>query len=266
MTEYAFDHMDDFFDFDQLERDHVCSGTSGPTPCGLPDDVTVMDWSAGGPHQPDIQLDHLPESGDSSNGHSYGSNTGELDHLISVSDIYTGHTTATGLAIADHSHLPSTAPSSSFLPGQHLGLIGGAIMDSVIGSLELLPWIPLSEPPHHSQADAPSSLEENNLPPVRQSPTSAWKAASAKRKGPQSRIPLEAKQILEDEFAANAYPCSWEIDIIAHQANLEVKKVRNWFNNTRARKKGEGKFLCSVIANVYAYSHRPSSCCQDLAL
>ena len=68
-----------------------------------------------------------------------------------------------------------------------------------------------------------------------------WKPASAKRKGPQSRIPLEARQILEDEFAANPYPCTWELDIIAHQANLDVKKVRNWFNNTRARKKCGGK-------------------------
>lgn len=73
--------------------------------------------------------------------------------------------------------------------------------------------------------------------PLRQDSTSSLKPASAKRKGPQNRIPLEAKQILEDEFVANPYPCSWEMDIIAHQANLEVKKVRNWFNNRRARKK-----------------------------
>ncbi|KAH8722495.1 hypothetical protein GQ44DRAFT_622712 [Phaeosphaeriaceae sp. PMI808] len=76
--------------------------------------------------------------------------------------------------------------------------------------------------------------------PLRQSSTASRKPASAKRKGPQSRIPLEAKQILEEEFSANPYPCSWEMDIIAHQANLEVKKVRIWFNNTRARKKGDG--------------------------
>jgi hypothetical protein len=34
---------------------------------------------------------------------------------------------------------------------------------------------------------------------------------------------------------------TWELDIIAHQANLDVKKVRNWFNNTRARQKCGGK-------------------------
>ena len=82
--------------------------------------------------------------------------------------------------------------------------------------------------------------------PNRQASSASWKPASAKRKGPQSRIPLEARQILEDEFATNPYPCNWEYDIIAHQANLDVKKVRNWFNNTRARKKSEGTFdgLC----------------------
>jgi hypothetical protein len=83
-----------------------------------------------------------------------------------------------------------------------------------------------------------------------------WKPASAKRKGPQSRIPLEARQILEDEFAANPYPCTWELDVIAHQANLDVKKVRNWFNNTRARKKCEGK--SPVIRSIDALTYIPS--------
>ncbi|RAR16068.1 c2h2 type zinc finger domain-containing protein [Stemphylium lycopersici] len=110
------------------------------------------------------------------------------------------------------------------------------------------------------QLESPPSQEERPIVPVGDSlpmpalPTSpvsssqqtlnvSWKPASAKRKGAQGRIPVEAKQILEEEFAANSYPCSWELDIIAHQANLEVKKVRNWFNNTRARKKYEGEYL-----------------------
>ncbi|KAI8941086.1 hypothetical protein NX059_002326 [Plenodomus lindquistii] len=70
-----------------------------------------------------------------------------------------------------------------------------------------------------------------------------WTPESAKRKGTQSRIPLEARQILEDEFASNPYPCSWEMDIVAHQANLEIKRVRNWYNNTRARKKVENSHV-----------------------
>jgi hypothetical protein len=75
-----------------------------------------------------------------------------------------------------------------------------------------------------------------NVRPYR-SNTVTRKPASAKRKGPSTRLPVEARQILEEEYSNNPYPCSWEIDIIAHQANLDVKRVRNWFNNTRARKK-----------------------------
>lgn len=73
--------------------------------------------------------------------------------------------------------------------------------------------------------------------------SATWTPESAKRRGTQSRIPLEARQILEDEFAANPYPCSWEMDIVAHQANLDIKRVRNWYNNTRARNKGEAPCL-----------------------
>lgn len=84
-------------------------------------------------------------------------------------------------------------------------------------------------------------LQQQTAQPSRpqRSNTVIRKPASAKRKGPSTRIPLDAKQMLEEEFAANPYPCSWEIDIIAHQAHLDVKRVRNWFNNTRARKKPE---------------------------
>ena len=89
-------------------------------------------------------------------------------------------------------------------------------------------------------------LEQRLNEPVRpqRNGTVTRKPASAKRKGPSARIPLEAKNMLEEEFATNPYPCSWEIDIIAHQANLDVKRVRNWFNNTRARKKPESMGLC----------------------
>jgi hypothetical protein len=77
------------------------------------------------------------------------------------------------------------------------------------------------------------------------------KPASAKHKGSSTRIPLEARQMLEDEFSTNPYPCSWEIDIIAHQASLDAKRVRNWFNNARARKKVQSEsplhpLLCSL--------------------
>jgi hypothetical protein len=95
------------------------------------------------------------------------------------------------------------------------------------------------------QDPVPSTLPQRNA-------TVIHKPASAKRKGPSSRIPAEARQMLEEEFAANPYPCSWEIDIIAHQANLDVKRVRNWYNNTRARKKNSGENAvthCEIMTN-----------------
>jgi hypothetical protein len=84
-----------------------------------------------------------------------------------------------------------------------------------------------------TRKDQPENRTRNSAAPSR-------KPASAKRKGPPNRIPQEARQMLEEEFATNPYPCSWEIDIIAHQANLDTKRVKNWFNNSRARKKGLG--------------------------
>ncbi|KAF2703261.1 hypothetical protein K504DRAFT_392824 [Pleomassaria siparia CBS 279.74] len=92
--------------------------------------------------------------------------------------------------------------------------------------------------------------------PSRRSAAPTRKPASAKRKGPPNRILPEAKQILEEEFATNPYPCSWEIDIIAHQANLDTKRVKNWFNNSRARKK------CSVSQPV---SKLPNDSTRSLA-
>ena len=67
------------------------------------------------------------------------------------------------------------------------------------------------------------------------------KATPSKRRGPQTRLPPEARQILEQEFSSNPYPCSWEIDIIAHRTKLDVKRVRTWFNNTRSRRQGSSE-------------------------
>lgn len=70
------------------------------------------------------------------------------------------------------------------------------------------------------------------------------KPASARHKGASNRLSPETKQILEEEFASNPYPCSWELDIIAHQVSLDAKRVRIWFNNARARKKPAGEPTC----------------------
>lgn len=94
----------------------------------------------------------------------------------------------------------------------------------------------------HTTPQVPSAADNPRGHLVRQSSGSQRTPASAKRKGLNTRIPLEARQMLEEEFATNPYPCGWEIDIIAHQANIDAKRVRNWFNNARARKKAPGKF------------------------
>ncbi|KAF2746685.1 hypothetical protein M011DRAFT_468386 [Sporormia fimetaria CBS 119925] len=105
---------------------------------------------------------------------------------------------------------------------------------------------PVNPLPHHDldgvgPVGAASPLTTPQLvpeQPIRQRP-SLREPASAKHKGRSTRIPLATRQLLEDEFTTNPYPCSWEIDIIAHQVGLDAKRVRNWFNNARARRKPE---------------------------
>lgn len=135
-----------------------------------------------------------------------------------------------------------------------------------IGPEALLPWHDIVRVPEPillneqvipgPSVHSPSAIEARpRLPARKRLPESQTrhstipgrKPASAKRKGPPNRIPPEARQMLEEEFATNPYPCSWEIDIIAHQANLDTKRVRNWFNNSRARKKCSGQFRAACL-------------------
>ncbi|KAF2194908.1 hypothetical protein K469DRAFT_545486 [Zopfia rhizophila CBS 207.26] len=83
---------------------------------------------------------------------------------------------------------------------------------------------------HRSRSQARFEAQRNPRAP------SHRKQASGKRRTPHARISSEAKQVLEEKFASNPYPCAWEIDIIAYQTSLDAKKVRNWFNNARARR------------------------------
>ncbi|CAO2653184.1 Nn.00g025950.m01.CDS01 [Neocucurbitaria sp. VM-36] len=269
MATHASDNLDEFFDFARLEHDHSLRPSSASChhqsePISLPDDVMVMDWATEDmtticpadaflPHDVHMQISYeetptgqsvqqsplvdtpyqLPSTGDDS---------------VAPSAIPTWHM-CSAAAVQDPSrcHEPHAFPPSSSYPvREHLDLTRESDEEGLRGTL-----CPPQEPTttqldqYTPESKSPLVLEipvnhSQNRPtaPLRQASTASWKPASAKRKGPQSRIPLEARQILEDEFVANPYPCSWEMDIIAHQANLDVKKVRNWFNNTRARKKG----------------------------
>ena len=160
-------------------------------------------------------------------------------------------------------------PVSAIAPSSSLVTSAASAVrhDDDEGGLDTMGVRLVSSPPPHGRSTAETTtLLDVGLPPtrpaapLRQASTASWKPASAKRKGAQSRIPLEAKQILEDEFAANPYPHNWELDVIAHQANLDVKKVRNWFNNTRARKKGGGERLIVTSFVSLAYLYRSSTC------
>ncbi|KAH7082257.1 hypothetical protein FB567DRAFT_530900 [Paraphoma chrysanthemicola] len=238
---HACDNMDEFFDFDQLEHDHdahvpdsVCYQSAGMYQC-LDDDMT-MDWTVDPAPLP-FGVDLMPR--DIHMPNIFGDiNFHDVTNWPLVDNIQIDS------AAVETQPLSSLAPSSSLDFHRPTDIIGShnveaeRTLDSSPG--RPLPGLPLdSEQPTAPRAGVQTTPSKRPGGPLRQASISSWKPASAKRKGPQSRIPLEARQILEDEFVANPYPCSWELDIIAHQANLDVKKVRNWFNNTRARKKGD---------------------------
>lgn len=268
MAFHAFEDMNEFFDFGQLDTDH---GAQTPVAqhAQQPEDPMAIDWAADDvllqpgldphPHQDsrmhngfdDLQyhdqvqwpLLHVPLPLTPSKDPDAASDL-DLVELVTIP----------GSAIQSEQLPSGDAPSSS--PPKSNGRDPHAIHQSGPAGPTDDRTSPKPLPSHVSTVvvnaplphDDTLSFRTRSSASTRQTSTSAWKPASAKRKGPQSRIPLEAKQILEDEFAANPYPCSWEMDIIAHQANLEVKKVKNWFNNTRARKKVEGQSTTMSLA------------------
>lgn len=255
----ASDELDEFFDFAQLEQDHVlCSAytDSHHEAASRDEGFICMDW------QP-VVSDYSLVSQEQFDQHRV-----QAWPLAGVPDLSLTNTNLTNTnhnaiaaewpinqtPVANEHELPPT-PSSSSLASVCFPPTGGPPHNrdstrllSQASAADSIPPIPLTNKAHDTSGAQAKTRTKVTYPvspqvpiPTRQASSASWKPASAKRKGPQSRIPLESRQILEDEFATNPYPCSWEYDIIAHQANLDVKKVRNWFNNTRARKKGEGK-------------------------
>lgn len=245
MVSRAFDDLNQFFDFDQLEHDHGAPASTDfyqgqAAPCSL-EDVMAIDWAAGDDPAPQPDLDAFQPV--------------DIHMQDFLQDVHS----------QDHAHWPladvpqhsanNDLPSSFLEPEpqqlNHAQIVAGDAFNLPIQSS--YPGLSLANsetsPSTHSE-EVVAASRSRPTPPTRQASTASWKPASAKRKGPQSRIPLEARQILEDEFIANPYPCSWEMDIIAHQANLDVKKVRNWFNNTRARKKGEGEDIVPQVSTA----------------
>ncbi|KAL5448975.1 hypothetical protein PMIN07_004133 [Paraphaeosphaeria minitans] len=210
MASDPLDSLDEFFDFTQLEEDNHVYDDSMHVEASAPlqpmfGPESAMDW------QPTIRPTTLD------------------------TDAFT---------------MPSDFPV--IVPGEPVQTLYHAVpMPLLVQNIPMMPHHPIVDhggPPsytwqHHrmpreGEVITLGQKPDQSVRPQR-SNTVTRKPASAKRKGPSTRLPVEARQILEEEFAANPYPCSWEMDIIAHQANLDVKRVRNWFNNTRARKKPE---------------------------
>jgi hypothetical protein len=249
------DDLDEFFDFSLLEHDHGLENRpyqGQDEPQVLAEDVLMMDWQPPSAEssrsststmtsyqQTQIQtaLDgHIP------NEWQFGALPHEMPvvrgEYANTQAINPQHACTTVSGAQSQESLHCSPPSS--LPARELpGSIGDVMANPVdVHQTSVLPQLEQRNDEHVTRSPLPT----------RQASTSSWKPASAKCKGPQNRIPLESRQILEDEFATNPYPCSWEMDIIAHQASLDVKRVRNWFNNTRARKKCEG--TCSVAFSM----------------
>jgi hypothetical protein len=235
----ALDRMNEFFDFAALEQsagvDSTHASREQVQPYFQPDNITVIDWAveptAHDSPADTLQLYDLPMYDVTQDLSNVNWKVDDFQHMKD---------SRMGDAV-DLTFPPSLSSSLALMQCNVQGDDEGGSHDAPDAQLEpCLPHITPSIIPTGASLD----LERLAARPIASQPqasSATWKPASAKRKGTQSRIPLEARQILEDEFAANPYPCTWELDIIAHQANLDVKKVRNWFNNTRARKKCAGE-------------------------
>jgi hypothetical protein len=242
MASNAFDNMDDFFDFAAMDRDAEgdsigCPSHHQPSQSDLTDAIIPMDCAMDPIAAYTTLCGALPQDVHMCEDiHDYQPN--QQWPLIDDVDHISAFTEEDGVGFT----APTPLQSSGLGDNDDEGLTDpfGLELDSSMSQGG-------QSPSQNHTPLVPPQVKLSTRP--RQSSVTSWKPASAKRKGPQSRIPIEAKQILEDEFAANPYPCSWEMDIIAHQANLDVKKVRNWFNNTRARKKGGGKLLLAYSVN-----------------
>lgn len=243
------DNLDEFFDFAQLEHDsrvHDQLSHVDHDQVAFAGSVTAMDWQ---PVVPNFTTVHSEHQGPDMQW--------PLDEMLAQSLVHDNSNTAPFMwpvsdvpVLDNHQQCLDPTPSMSLPSHDHTSLVTDEQSPHVFSQANeviISPHGPVgnnaNERPSMQMMGRDKVISSSTAKPSvpkRHASSASWKPASAKRKGPQSRIPLESRQILEDEFATNPYPCSWEYDIIAHQANLDVKKVRNWFNNTRARKKGEG--------------------------
>lgn len=241
MATESLEPIDEFFDFAQLEKDTANHDTpqqyevSGET-VPFPDLDSAMDWQPTASDETGV-FATLPSE------FVPGGSVQSIDQIVCTAPF----ACVEPLGNAQYPPISNAlSPACGFTAWPTEGSGTQAVDEPQLDDLVIdMPSIALNDPsPIIEEPRQPAKPQRNS--------TITRKPASAKRKGPSTRIPVEARQMLEEEFAANPYPCSWEIDIIAHQANLDVKRVRNWFNNTRARKKPEssGRYL-SIFFDSY---------------
>lgn len=222
------DNLDEFFDFAQLEHDNcLYSGHAGGT-CGqhaATEDVTAMDWQPTVSDYiltPGVLLEHQPQEWTWSEVLSEPLICDDSNHPV-ASTWPVNHVPITN----DHQQRPELqlTPLSSLPEHNRAGLTGGAVQNGSASASGQAGGVPAcshgklvakqSSDTPVAQASSHTKITPRVTPPVtpgvsiptRHTSSASWKPASAKRKGPQSRIPLEARQILEDEFATNPYPC-----------------------------------------------------------
>ncbi|KAF2477114.1 uncharacterized protein BDR25DRAFT_339141 [Lindgomyces ingoldianus] len=107
----------------------------------------------------------------------------------------------------------------------------------------------MSISPQHLHSFIPSKTEilpskTRGLSSTKSARTNSEQPMSRKRR-PRCRIPSGTKRALEFKFGYNPYPSTSEIEAIAKETQLEPKQVRNWYNNTRARKRGLDAANCT---------------------
>ncbi|KAF2729850.1 hypothetical protein EJ04DRAFT_527467 [Polyplosphaeria fusca] len=218
MDSDALGSIDDFFDFDQLDPHQLGAFNESHNACfdgfALPSFELGVEWPAA-PALPPAAVQYVEPRDLMRDSSGQGASHDIIDCPSSPIQEY-GHVFAPVEAISQ--------------PGAcSLGL------EDLCLSTSALHAVPISEP---SINDAPSSPPQSLRKPQEAKGARSRKQRQipAKRRNQQSRLPPEARQILEEKFSLNPYPCSWELDIIAHQTKLDIKRVRTWFNNTRARK------------------------------
>ena len=221
---YTHDNLDEFFDFAQLEHDNcLYSGRAGGT-CGqhaATEDVTAMDWQPAVSDYiitPGELLERPPQEWTWNEVPSEPLIYNDPNHPV-ASTWPANHMPITN----DYQQPPELqlTPLSSSPEHNRVSLISEVVQHGSVSASGQEGGVsacshgkliakqsgdtPVAQTSSHTKVAPPITTSVST--PTRHTSSASWKPASAKRKGPQSRIPLEARQILEDEFATNPYPC-----------------------------------------------------------